>query len=77
MTGKECHSSGILLYLIHKDIRKQLYKTIFKVNINQGVPKFLSGILCPAFASTALVGGVGVAMFIAVSCMLVPPPPIR
>lgn len=47
---------------------------IFQENIGRDVPKLLSGILCPAPAPIALVGGVGAAMFMVVSCMLVPLP---
>lgn len=50
-------------------------KTIFQVNIGRDVPKLLSGILCPAPPPVERVGGVGVAMFMVVSCMLVPLPP--
>lgn len=46
---------------------------ISKVNIGQDIPNLLSGILCPAPAPTAPAGGVGVAMFMVVSYMLVPP----
>lgn len=61
------------IHLLYNDIRRQWDKMISKVNTGQDTPNLLSGILCPAPAPAALAGGVGVAMFMVVSCMLVPP----
>lgn len=51
LTAKECHSPDTLLCQIYKDIKEQWDQTIFQVNIGRDVPKFLSGMLCPALAS--------------------------
>lgn len=50
----------------------------FQVTVDQGVPKFLSGILCPASTFSSVtqhlgvgVGGIDGVVFIVVSCVLV------